>query len=465
MSEVDRDRGTAFRSSLPWLTAFALLAVVAGCSSTSSQANGNDAGQAGGDDATTGDDGSTDDEASTTDGGTTDATTDGSTSSTDGSSPDASPSDASPSDAPSDASFDAEAGGGCVKALFGSYVVRTDGRLLEEGSSGSETAVLDANTGLPIANVQSVQDGTSHGCAALSAADGGASGGAWCWRTAATGNSAGQLGNGGTDTSGAVFHATQVLTAVNQPLANVASVADGPANTACAVTEDGKLYCWGDLTWTVNNGTALASGYAVPITTDGTTPLTGVIQAVVHPFYACALVTGTPANSIWCWGYNQAGRNLGTGDSNNHQYPTKVVGATNPTKIVLALFNGSYGNTCVLDGTNVRCWGPNSLGAAGNNNTATDPVLTPTLVLPQTGTAPLDGVVDLKPGDDDFCALRTDSTIWCWGRASAGPSEPYASNYGVTNVVLVGSGDPRFLTSDGLYHVGSTSRTTQCGPL
>ena len=158
----------------------------------------------------------------------------------------------------------------CGKTLFGRYLLREDGALLYESdpTSTAQTTVLDANTGLPLANVTDALEGSTHGCAVL-----GTDQSVWCWRTAANGNSSGQLANGTMDISGPVFRATQVLTAANQPLTNVIALADvrqGNLGTvACAVTADGELYCWGTLTWITNNGAALNSPYAVPVTTDG----------------------------------------------------------------------------------------------------------------------------------------------------------------------------------------------------
>jgi hypothetical protein len=442
------------------LSAFALAGMSGnGCSTTSTPAggNGDDGGQiappTGGDDGSTTApvaEASTDDgNATVGDGSTDDGSVDGDTTGDSG-----------------------EGGGACVAALYGSYVVRWDGKLLEEtvtGLSGSETTVLNASSGSPLGPVLNVQDGAAHGCAAIAGnADASGSGSAWCWRTATNGNASGQLGSGTTDTDGPLFHGTQVLTAANQPLTNVASVADGAGNTACAVTGEGKLYCWGDVTWLVyngNGGTTVPAAYAVPITTDGTTPLTNVLQAAVHFTFACALVSGPSSNEVWCWGFNNGNvQNLGVGDNVNHQYPTRVVGPSNPTAISIADFNGLYGSTCVVDGANVRCWGETSaVGNVSSNGTS------PALVELQDGTTPLGTVVDLKRGINDFCTLNSDSTVWCWGATYKG----YASQYAATNVTLLGQAGglggsgagPSFLTNDGVYHIGSGTRMLSCGPL
>jgi Regulator of chromosome condensation (RCC1) repeat len=348
----------------------------------------------------------------------------------------------------------------CAQALLSTYVLRSDGKLLLEaggGAAGAQTPVIDAATGLPLTNVVDVGGGSYNGCALLADKT------VACWRTnAAAGNAYGQLGNGTTDKTGAVLRATPVLTAVGTPLTNVKAMALGEADTPCAVTTDGKLYCWGTLTWAVNKGTALNTGYAQAITTDGAAPLTGVRQASTNGYTTCAIVDGTNANEVWCWGYNVQ-YNLGLGDVTARQYPTKVLGLSNPTKVAVGQqsFTAQYA-TCVLDGENVRCWGYNGYGQTGT--TLASPVTSPSLVVVQNAT-PLPQVLDLYMGSTVMCALRSGNTLWCWGQGLNG----YAANRGVTNVVTagwVGNGnDLRFLTSDGTYHVAAASRIPSCGVL
>jgi Regulator of chromosome condensation (RCC1) repeat len=348
----------------------------------------------------------------------------------------------------------------CAQALFVTYLLRGDGKLLLEaagGAAGAQTPVIDAATGLPLTDVIDAEGGGYHGCALL--ADKTVS----CWRTNAQyGNYYGQLGNGTPDATGAVLRATPVLTAASTPLTNVKALALGEANTPCAITSDGKLYCWGTLTWAVNKGTVLNSGYAQAITTDGAAPLTGVLQASTNGYATCAIVAGATANEVWCWGYNVQ-YNLGLGDVAARQYPTKVVGLANPSKVAVGQQTPSAQfATCVLDGGNVRCWGYNGYGQTGT--TLASPVTSPALVVVQNATA-LSQVVDLYMGSTAMCALRAGNTLWCWGQALSG----YAANYGVTNVVTagwVGNGnDVRFLTSDGTYHLSGASRVPTCGAL
>jgi alpha-tubulin suppressor-like RCC1 family protein len=306
--------------------------------------------------------------------------------------------------------------------------------------------------------------GSYHGCAALSG------GGVECWQTDATnGNIAGQLGNGTTTASTALYRATPVLTAAATPLTNVVAVALGYAsNNACAVTSTRNLWCWGNLTWLVNNGTTLDTGYAQEITTDGATPFTGVKSAGLGAASACAILSGTP-NTVSCWGYNGYAQ-LGLGNTTNEQYPTPVLGLTSPTKLAITSQNttSATDTVCVMDGSNVRCWGYNGDGQAGSNTT-TNPILSPTAVVVQSG-ALLGEVLDLQTGSAEFAVLRSGNTIWGWGDAlpTNGDIQIYAANYNVTNVVALGwagppiSNGPRYITSDAVYHNAMTTFTVDC---
>ena len=357
----------------------------------------------------------------------------------------------------------------CVKGLFDHYLLRNDGYLLYEAdpSSSAQTAVLDAATGLPLGGITSASDGPYHGCAVIGAAKT-----AWCWRSAASGNSVGQLGNGALEATGTLFRATQVLTAANMPLTNVVAVSDnseynGNGNTTCAVTADGKLYCWGDLSYLVNNGTAQNSPYAVQITTDGVTPFTGVLQVSISSSNsACAVVQGSAAKEVWCWGYNGYGE-LGTGDTVKKKYPTKVLGLTAPTKVNAG---GYYSSTCVIDSGNVRCWGYNGQGGVGDG-TANSPILAPKIVTLMGGVTAISGVTDINGSGvyKSTCALTTGHTALCWGYEF----EKYPTAYASTNIAFLGAIDDaavRFVTGDGMYHYApitgtATVRAPNCGLL
>jgi len=79
--------------------------------------------------------------------------------------------------------YDGGIGPTCIKALYSTYILRTDGVLIWENNASSPETILDASTGNPLAGILNVQEGQYHGCAAVS------TGTAECWQTnAASGN-------------------------------------------------------------------------------------------------------------------------------------------------------------------------------------------------------------------------------------------------------------------------------------
>jgi hypothetical protein len=77
----------------------------------------------------------------------------------------------------------------------------------------------------------------------------------------------------------------------------------------------------------------------------------------------------------------------------------------------------------------------------------------------------LDSVTTLVPGASAFAVLRSNGTIWTWGYGY----KRFASNYGQTNVLALGwagtGPEMRFLTSDGVYHVGTGTGAVNCNAL
>lgn len=270
------------------------------------------------------------------------------------------------------------------------------------------------------------------------------------------------------------FLATQVLVADGQTLVDVVSLsapAGSSAAATCAGTEDGKLHCWGELTWLANGGTKLIRPFATVVTADGTAPFTGAIQTAIEASFACSVVKGADANEVWCWGSNQYGQ-LGNGDTTTQQYPVKVRGLTNPTKVITfgldASVGGLAGTACAIDDSRIRCWGSNGSGQLGTGSTKSSE-LKPGLVVAQDGTA-LAGIRDIAGGVSSYsyaaiaCARTDAGAVLCWGHGF----KSYATPYGANDVVSLGSlvyGSVRVLTADGAHRVNTSASPVSCGKL
>ena len=82
--------------------------------------------------------------------------------------------------------------------------------------------------------------------------------------------------------------------------------------------------------------------------------------------------------------------------------------------IGLAHVCGLVGSTQANSPNRVYCWGSNSFGQLG----ASEKVVSQRNTLPTEFS--IDAVTQVASGDEFNCALRTDESIWCWGRGDFG---------------------------------------------
>lgn len=198
---------------------------------------------------------------------------------------------------------------------------------------------------------------------------------------------------------------------------------------ACAIRADNRVWCWGE-----NRANQLGiADDNEPRATPVQVPLVNKAVAVAAGSeHACAI---TDQGAVWCWGHNET-RRLG-GDRtglpllpNAFPEPRPVDGLPGPALEVSA----GYQHTCALfAGGDVWCWGGNSYGELGRG-TITDsggefPGVVPNL-------AP---VAHLSIDDDSSCVLHVDGGVSCWGENSVGHvgdgmSAPRSTPYRVPGV-------------------------------
>ncbi len=138
-----------------------------------------------------------------------------------------------------------------------------------------------------------------------------------------------------------------------------------------------------------------------------------VVDMFAAAYHNCAL---TSEGKVYCWGYNANGQ-LGTGDTANRDKPVEVKGALEG-KVVTSV-GGSYYTSCAVAEGKIYCWGNSTYGTAGTGSSVTS-ITTPTLVqanvtggLSSTYTATkLSGSGSMSY---TMCAIA-DGKAYCWGR-------------------------------------------------
>jgi alpha-tubulin suppressor-like RCC1 family protein/subtilisin family serine protease len=137
--------------------------------------------------------------------------------------------------------------------------------------------------------------------------------------------------------------------------------------------------------------------------------LTGILAAVGGNSHTLALRSD---GTIWAWGSNTYGQ-LGDGTTTQRRAPVQVRSGGGYLGGILAVAAG-YGHNLALksDGT-LWSWGRNNWGQLGANSTANRSAAGP--VVGPGGTGCLAGVVGLACGNGHSAVVRSDGTVWAWG--------------------------------------------------
>jgi len=203
----------------------------------------------------------------------------------------------------------------------------------------------------------------------------------WCWGQ----NNIGQLGDG---TTADRISPVQIGAGPSWDY-----ISAGFFHT-CAKRSTGDLYCWG---WNSSGqlGDGTTANRKSPTLVGGS--FIGVSTGNRH---TCATKS---ANQLWCWGYNYYGQ-LGDGTTANRKSPTQVAGTSwDPNKLTA----GSYHTCAIQTDGKLFCWGWNAYGQLGDGtqNNRKNPT--------QVGTAT--NWSKVSAGGSHACALKTTGTLWCWG--------------------------------------------------
>jgi 6-phosphogluconolactonase (cycloisomerase 2 family)/alpha-tubulin suppressor-like RCC1 family protein/fibronectin type 3 domain-containing protein len=214
----------------------------------------------------------------------------------------------------------------------------------------------------------------------------------WGWGN----NGYGQLGDGTTTNR-------NIPVQVNG-LSGVTSFAAGLYHTL-AVKNDSTVWAWGyNTTGQLGDGTTIDHSTPVQVLSG----LSGVAAVTAGYQYSIALKND---GTVWGWGYNSYGQ-LGDGTFTTRTTPVQVNTVSGITAIAAGGANESYTVALKNDGT-VWAWGNNSYGQLGDGSTTTNRS-TP------VQASGLSGVTAIAAGAGHTLALKSDGTVWAWGRNSYG---------------------------------------------
>jgi alpha-tubulin suppressor-like RCC1 family protein len=168
----------------------------------------------------------------------------------------------------------------------------------------------------------------------------------------------------------------------------------------CAVTRDGKLYCWGraddgqlgvdPLFYRCVAGTVFCHR----------TPLLVELPPMTAVGLGAAFTCAGSATQAFCWGKNNNGQ-FGNGQTFGDIEPVSVTQRAGATA-----FDGGTAHMCSLAGGAVSCAGFNMEGQVGNTSVAQQP----------NATIVMTNATAISIGHATSCAIDTAKQLYCWGR-------------------------------------------------
>ena len=217
----------------------------------------------------------------------------------------------------------------------------------------------------------------------------------WCWGD----NLYGQLGS-------STIPGSAVPSPVGGLPSDVVSIAAGFSHM-CALTAEGRALCWGNDEWGQLGDGKSSSFNPTAVTVD--VPA-GIAMIAGGEDHTCVV---TEAGAALCWGSNGHGQ-LGDGTMTDSASPVPVKGLSTG---VLAITAGFF-HTCAITASHAAvCWGDNDFGQLGDGTTVQRSVPTPVVGL-STGVTAIDA--GRTYNSYATCAVTSDGVGRCWGTGELG---------------------------------------------
>lgn len=224
----------------------------------------------------------------------------------------------------------------------------------------------------------------------------------WAWGS----NGYGQVGDGSNTNRSTP---RQISIAAAGGLTGWKTVSSGQ-QTSLAIREDGTLWAWGrNLEGQIGDNTKTTRFTPRQISISAAGGVTGWKSCAASWYHAAAIRTD---GTLWLWGYNyggQLGDNSSTVSGLRSTPKQEFTSSTNWKQV-------SMSNDVTVavknDGT-LWCWGLNSQGQVGDNSNVTGRS-TPRQI--SAGASGVTGWKQVSGGSFHVVALRTDGTLFGWGR-------------------------------------------------
>ena len=245
--------------------------------------------------------------------------------------------------------------------------------------------------------------------------------GVWAWGR----NDYGQLGTGTTTDSNTPV---QVKGPNGEGFLSGVQAIDGGFYHSLALKSDGTVWAWGSNKYRqLGDGTTTNS--STPVQVSGLSDVKAISSGGHH---GLALKSD---DTLWAWGKNEFGE-LGDGTTTNSSKPLQVL------TDVQAIAGGQVYSLALKNDGTLWAWGRNNWGQLGDGTTTQR----------NTPVKVLTDVQAIAAGHYHSLALKNDGTLWSWGRNDYGQLGIGTTTDSNTPVQVSGFSDEQAIIAAGYYH-------------
>lgn len=234
------------------------------------------------------------------------------------------------------------------------------------------------------------------------------------------------------------------------PLGTVIVAVSAGQSFSVALDSLGNVFTWGD-----NIAKQLGDGGSSTTRTSPyqITTLTNVIAIDAGQQFVLALKDD---GTIWSWGKNATGQ-LGDGTGTQRSSPVHVLDSSGIGSLsnVTAITAGGFHSLAVKSDGSVWAWGKNVSGQLGNNASGVQSLI-PVRVKDTAGTGWFANASALAAGADCSLALKTNGEVWAWGINTNGQLGDNGTTQRTTPSQVHGALNSGFLTGVGAIATGDS---------